>query len=218
MLAVVAGANARRSCAVTDHRRAEGGAQATPALLEACRRGEHEAFRLLFDAYKDRTYSIALHLLGGDTAAAEDVTQEVFVRLFRTIGQFRGEAEFGTWLYRLVANACVDEQRRLRRFVPLDAVGERFETGGPPGAYDDLHLRLEVIPAVQAALAGLPTPVRMAILLKYFDDLSYEEMARQLDCSPGTVASRLHRGLKLLARRLAHLRGGGGEEECSPGT
>ena len=111
----------------------------------------------------------------------------------------------------------MDEQRRRRRLVPLADIGE----GSAPDRDDDLHLRLDVVPAVQDALAGLPPPVRMTILLKYFDEMSYEEMARTLDCSPGTVASRLHRGLKLLARKLAHLRptlASSDEEACSPST
>src|SRR5205823_203898 len=88
--------------------------------LEACRQGDREAFRRLFDTYQETVYSIALHFLHGDEAAAEDITQEVFVRLFTRIRQYRGEAEFSTWLYRMVANACLDEQRRRKRFVVTD--------------------------------------------------------------------------------------------------
>src|SRR5579863_10029801 len=92
---------------------------ADTSMIEACRQGDREAFRRLFDAYKDRVYSMAVYALHGDAVAAEDVTQEVFLRVFTRIRQFRGESEFATWLYRLVANACVDEQRRHRRYVLL---------------------------------------------------------------------------------------------------
>src|SRR5258707_15737191 len=91
-------------------------------VIAACKDGDREAFRLLFEAYKDRVFSIAVYSFGGDKTAAGDVTQQVFLKLMTSITQFRGDAEFTTWLYRFVVNACIDEQRRGRRFV---ALGER---------------------------------------------------------------------------------------------
>src|SRR6202163_4768700 len=88
-------------------------------VILACQQGDREAFRLLFEAYKDRVFSIACYSLG-DEAAADDVTQQIFVKLFTCIGQFRGESEFTTWLYRLVINSCLDERRRRRRFLPVE--------------------------------------------------------------------------------------------------
>lgn len=166
-------------------------------LIAACRQGDREAFRCLFEAHKDRVYSMAVYTLGGDQAAAEDVTQEVFLRVFTHIGQFREEADFATWLYRMVANACIDEQRKRRRWVPLDAVPEQATT-----SYET-ETETETRDAVQAALAELSPELRSAVLLKYFEELSYDEMAEALGCPKGTIASRLHRGLKLLARKLA---------------
>lgn len=154
-----------------------------------------DALRRLFDLHKDRVFTIALHFLDNDRAAAEDVTQEVFVRLAARLGQFRGDADFGTWLHRLVVNVCLDEQRRRRRFAPLVAeiVDDRSAD-----SLDGFAARHDV----RAALAGLSPKLRLCVLLKFFDDLSYDEMARALNCSPGTVASRLHRALKILAARL----------------
>src|SRR5689334_16377527 len=88
-------------------------------VIECCRQGDRDAFRLLFEAYKDKVFSIALYSFHGDEAAAGDITQHVFLKLMTTISQFRGDSEFSTWLYRLVVNACTDEQRRRRRFFPL---------------------------------------------------------------------------------------------------
>lgn len=164
-------------------------------LITACQQGDREAFRCLFEAHKDRVYSMAVYTLGGDRAAAEDVTQEVFLHVFTRIGQFRAEADFATWLYRLVANACVDERRRRRRWVPLDALAEQASLRRE----EECETREDV----RTALAELSPELRSAVLLKYFEELSYDEMARVLDCPKGTVASRLHRGLKLLARKLA---------------
>src|SRR5206468_5506149 len=86
-------------------------------VIEACREGDREAFRLLFEAYKDKVFSIAVYSFGGDEAAAADVSQQIFLKLMTSIGQFRGDSAFTTWLYRLVVNACTDEQRRRRRFL-----------------------------------------------------------------------------------------------------
>src|SRR3989442_11591042 len=92
--------------------------------LEACQRGDPEAFRLLFEAHKDRVYSIALCFFDGDEAAAKDITQEVFLKLMTFISQFQNRSEFSTWLHRIVTNACLDRKRALRRF---------FFVGEPPG-------------------------------------------------------------------------------------
>src|SRR5215510_16374746 len=88
------------------------------AVIRACQQGDREAFRLLFEAYKDRVFSIAVYSFSGDEAAASDVTQQTFLKLMSSISQFRGESEFTTWLYRMVVNACIDEQRRRKRFLP----------------------------------------------------------------------------------------------------
>ncbi|HLK59685.1 MAG TPA: sigma-70 family RNA polymerase sigma factor [Chthonomonadaceae bacterium] len=168
-------------------------------LIIACQQGDRAAFRQLYETYKDRVYSFAVYALHGDRATAEDVTQEVFVRLFSAIGQFRHEANFSTWLYRLVANACTDELRKRKRLIPLQALGEEGGVSSEP----DPYARLEISQAVQAALAELSPELRIPVLLKYFDELSYEEMATVLECPKGTIASRLNRGLKFLAQRLA---------------
>src|SRR5215510_1953915 len=88
-------------------------------LIEACQRGDREAFRELFEAHKDRVWSIALHFTG-DESAARDVTQQVFLKLFTNITQFRHESGFATWLYRMVVNACLDERRGRRRWISFD--------------------------------------------------------------------------------------------------
>ena len=174
--------------------------------IRACQQGDREAFRLLFETYKDRVYSVALYYFGGDEATAGDITQQVFLKLFGKIGQFHGDSEFTTWLYRLVVNACADEQRKRRRFLPF---GEAGEAELPPARVrvEDGLARSEVAGEVKRAVAALKPKLRAAILLKYFEELSYEEIASVLGCSKGTVASRLNRGHRALARKLGHLRG-----------
>jgi RNA polymerase sigma-70 factor (ECF subfamily) len=177
----------------------------TPAVIDACRRGDRDAFRRLYEAYKDKVYSMVLYFLHGDTAAAADVTQQVFLKLMENIGQFREESGFSTWLYRFVANACVDTTR---------AAGARAKQADPavldelpaPGSQEDAFANAQVATSVRAAVSTLAPKIRVAILLRYFEGLSYAEMADVLKCSIGTVASRLSRGHDLLAQSLADLR------------
>ena len=174
--------------------------------IAACQQGDRDALRLLFEAYKDRVYSIAIYSMGGDRSAAADVTQQVFVKLMTRIEQFRGNSEFTTWLYRLVVNTCLDERRKHRRFVPLAEFG-LTKTGRPQISQATTYARRELAGHVQAAIAELKPKLRWPILLKYVEGFSYEEIAAVLGCSKGTVASRLNRGHKALAKRLGHLRG-----------
>ena len=180
--------------------------QTIGSTIESCRQGDREAFRVLFETYKDRVFSIAVYSLGGDEAAANDATQQVFLKLISAITQFRGDSEFTTWLYRLVVNVCIDERRRSRRFVALgdSTPVSRIEDRRPQ---EKRYARREIADSVKAAINELKPKFRLPILLKYIEGLSYEEIAVVMGCSKGTIASRLNRGHKALARRLVHLRG-----------
>jgi RNA polymerase sigma-70 factor, ECF subfamily len=175
-------------------------------IIEACQRGDSDAFRLVFEAYKDRVYSIALCFFDGNEATAKDVTQEVFLKLMTTISQFQHRSQFSTWLYRLVTNACLDRKRALRRFLSF---GDSRELKVPDQkkSVEDRYIQKELETSVRKVIAGMTPKLRMAVLLKYFEDLSYDEMAAALGCSKGTVASRLNRAHLILARKLSHFRG-----------
>lgn len=182
------------------------GGDVSPEVLEACRRGDREAFRALYEAHKDRVYSIAFHFFHADADAAAEVTQQVFLKLMREVTRFRGDAAFTTWLYRLVVNACVDRSRGRRH----DAAGQDpavLETlPASAASHEELFDRRQVAASVQRAISSLPAKLRAAILLRYFEDLSYADIATALNCSIGTVASRLSRGHRLLARKLGPIR------------
>ena len=172
-------------------------------LIESCQRGERESFRVLFEAHKDRVYSIALRY-SGDEAVAMDIAQDTFLKLFSRIRDFRGEASFESWLFRLVVNSCLDQKRRTRKLMPLlDEFLGAIRFSGESA----LHaiLRAEMSERVQSAVANLPPEQRMVVVLRYTEGLSYEQIADALGCSMGTVASRLNRAHKFLERRLAHL-------------
>jgi len=165
--------------------------------LEGCRKGDPEAQRGLFLRYKDRVFSIALRFLKGDEAAAQDVTHDVFVKVFRGAPSFREDARLSTWLYRIVVNACMDELRRRRRIVLFREVPARLQPATESPVANDL------VPELNEALARLSPALRIVVLLRYVDDLSYEEIAEVLRVRTGTVASRLNRAHKALARELA---------------
>jgi RNA polymerase sigma-70 factor (ECF subfamily) len=184
--------------------RGRGPATEPAGLVEACRRGDRDAFRALYEVYKDDVYSIALNFTANEETA-RDVAQDVFVKLFSVIARFRGESSFRTWLFRLVANACRDAHRRTRRLVPIPEIGLET-TEDPPSPYADARER-EISLQVRSAVAQLAPKLRLPILLRYVEGLSYAEIGEALRCSPGTVASRLNRGHKILAERLHALRG-----------
>lgn len=177
-------------------------------VIQACQRGDEEAFRVLFETHKDRVYSIALRY-SGDSAAAMDIAQDTFLKLLSSIRQFRGDASFESWLYRLVVNTCLDHHRKRRRFLPLldDALDDALDRFRAPreSALQDL-LREEQEGRVQQVVAQLPEDQRMVVVLRYTEGRSYEEIADLLGCRRGTVASRLNRAHKALERRLSNLR------------
>jgi RNA polymerase sigma-70 factor (ECF subfamily) len=173
-------------------------------VIEACQQGDYDAFGALFEAYKDRVYSIALRF-SGDTAAAMDIAQDTFLKLFSRIKDFRGEASFDSWLYRLVVNSCIDHQRRGRRLVPfLQDLADVFRT--PDASALQVILRAEMQSHVQEVIADLSPDLRIVVVLRYTEGLPYEEIAEILGCPPGTVASRLNRAHKVLERRLSRFR------------
>jgi RNA polymerase sigma-70 factor (ECF subfamily) len=178
----------------------------SPEILDACRRGDRDALHALYEAYKDRVYSIAFYFFRGDATAAGDVTQQVFLKLIDGIAKYRAESAFSTWLHRIVVNACVDRSRRWKAEAATEpSVLDDIPT--PIASHEDLLARSEVATSVQNAIASLPPKLRLPILLRYFDELSYTEIAAVMNCSIGTVSSRLSRGHRLLARKLAPLAG-----------
>jgi len=176
-------------------------------VIEACQRGEREAFAALFEAHKDRVYSIALRY-SGNRAAAMDIAQDAFLKLLSRIQEFRGEARFETWLFRVVVNSCLDYRRGLRRSLPFASGVLDALSSGRDSVLKGL-MRSEMCEGVQQGIATLPPQQRIVVVLRYTEGLSYDEIAAIVGCSTGTVASRLNRAHKTLERRLGHLRRNG---------
>ena len=186
--------------------------EVTQEVIDACQQGDPDAFSALFEAHKDRVYSIALRF-SGDPAAALDIAQETFLKLFSRIRDFRAEASFDSWLYRIVVNTCLDHHRKGRRLAPfLENLADVFRA--PDASALERMLHAEMQDHVQRVIGKLPPDLRIVVVLRYTESLAYEEIADILGCPPGTVASRLNRAHKLLERRLAKFKNGRGGDRA----
>ena len=190
----------------------------TAALVARARRGELAAFNLLVLRHQDAAYGLALRFLR-DRQAAEDATQEAFLRAYRALGRFEGE-RFRAWLLAIVANAARDELRRRRRRPQssLDAArggddgGARLDPPDPGPTPEGVALHGELRAALERALGELPEDWRLVVVLSDVHGLSYEEVAAAAGVPVGTVKSRLSRArarLRDLLRASGNLSGGG---------
>jgi RNA polymerase sigma-70 factor (ECF subfamily) len=155
-------------------------------LVAACRRGEVRAMEALYHQYKRRVFGLVYRIVGASDA--EEVAQDVFVRVFRGLQSFRGESALGTWIYRLAVNAALSQvARRARRHeVGEDALAH---VAGPGEVRADPKLAARV----EAAMAELPAGYRAILVLHDVEGLSHEECAAILDCRIGTCKSQLHK-------------------------
>ena len=172
-------------------------------VVEACRRGDREAVAALFETCKDRVYSLALHLTG-DPAEAGDITQDVFLRVLRRIDQYRGDARFTTWLFRVVVNVFLDRRKSRRRFAALDEAALAARVSPDPTPEASL-IHAQARERVARTVAALPLALRLPLVLRYGPGLTYGQIAETLGVREGTVASRLNRALKRLERELKDL-------------
>jgi RNA polymerase sigma-70 factor (ECF subfamily) len=166
-------------------------------------RNDEERVHQLFEQHKDRIYSIALRY-SGDPVAAQDISQEIFLKLFAGVGKFRGASSFESWLFRLVVNCCFDYRRKTKRLTPL-LEGVLDLVRSPAGSALDEVMKEEMSGQVRSAVDTLPPEQRMVVVLRYTEGLSYDQIAEAMGCSAGTIASRLNRVHKVLERRLRRL-------------
>lgn len=163
--------------------------------------GDEQAFRELFGAYKIPLLKF-IYRFCQDRRVAEELTQEVFLRIYKTARSYRPDAKFSTWIYRIATNICLNEIRTGRNRYELDLgsltadeEGRPFEiadTAGAPGMDENLAAGEREI-AVRRAIAALPAKQRMALLLSVYEQLSYKEIGTRISCSEGAVKSIIHR-------------------------
>jgi RNA polymerase sigma-70 factor, ECF subfamily len=168
------------------------------ALIERCRRGDDDAaFTELVERYKDLVYGM-IWRLARDRTQVDDLAQDVFVKVHRGLPYFRGEARLSTWIYRIVANVCVQEPGRP---VTMSLDDQR---AAPviPSASDRQFGDFELRDRLEKAIARLPPQYRLLIAAHYLDGVRYEELAEALDLPLGTVKTQLYRAKHQLRRML----------------
>jgi len=193
------------------------------AVVERAQAGDRDAFRVLVERYQGRVFRLALRVMR-DEEQARDVSQEAFLKVYRSIDRFEGRSSFYTWLYRLVMNLCLDMKRRDKTSrhvewneeVALDTEGE--VSGPAPPAAPGISLeRAELRESMRKAIDGLPDDARRTFLLREVDGLSYAEIARALEIPKGTVMSRLHYARRRLREALLASGAAGSVPETSGG-
>lgn len=179
------------------------------SLLRRLRDRDERAFRELIEAHRDRVFNITYRLLGS-RAEAEDVAQEVFISVFKTIDTFREESKFSTWLYRVAVNHAKNRIKYLSRRHDRDrdeldetSNGPNGAIGGPqPKAPDRALESTQMEKLLQEAIAELDEEQRIVVILRDVEDLSIEEICKITDLPDGTVKSRLHRARLVLRKKL----------------
>jgi RNA polymerase sigma-70 factor (ECF subfamily) len=176
-------------------------------LVARATAGDVDSFNQLGSRWERTIYALAYRTLGREEDA-RDVVQEAFLRAYRGLRGFKGEAKFSSWLYRITLNLCRDWIRRERRAPVVqppegtDAVDLADAQAAPTESVEDLVARREMSRAVSRAMAELPEEQRTAIMLKEYHGLTFQEIADQLNCPLSTVKTRLYQGLSVLRRRL----------------
>lgn len=181
-----------------------GGNALESSLIKRAIQGDNDAFESLMSAYERKIYGLCLRMMG-NRQDGEDAAQEAMVRIWQKLPQYRGEAAFSTWVYRVTASACTDaiRKRSLRAQPSLEAMREEgFEPqDGAPTPQQAVE-NTERREAMQRAIAGVPEQMRSVFLLRDVHGLSVEETARALNVSSGTVKSRLSRAREKIAAAL----------------
>jgi len=168
--------------------------------------GDAESFNQLILRWERPIYALAYRVIGREEDA-RDVCQETFLRAFRALPGFKGQAKFSSWLYRIALNLCRDWIRRQRR-APVMQMPEGIDPGelaaerGPVESIEELVARRELSAVVEEAMALLPEEQRTAIILKEYHGMTFQEIADMQGCPLSTVKTRLYQGLTVLRRHL----------------
>jgi RNA polymerase sigma-70 factor (ECF subfamily) len=171
-------------------------------LVRRAQEGFLDAYAELAERYTSRAYHTALRMLGNHHDA-QDVTQDALVAAWQGIGQFKAESSFATWLYRIVTNQCLNRINRAHPTQRLDAMPEIAADQGGPAERAEQSM---IVDAVAVAIAALPGPQRVALVLHQFERLSYAQIAEVTETTVPAVRSHLHRARRTLATTLREWR------------
>jgi len=175
-------------------------------LVAQAAQGDTDAFNQLIRRWERPIYALAYRTIGREEDA-RDICQETFLRAFRALPNFRGQAKFSSWLYRIALNLCRDWARRERRAPVVQApedtdLFELAASAEPSESIEDLVARKDLTRAVERLMARLPDEQRTAIILKEYHDMTFQEIADLQGCPLSTVKTRLYQGLSVLRREL----------------
>ena len=184
-------------------------------LIERSQKGDIDAFEELVARYERKVYTIAYRYMGNPEDAS-DLAQETFLKVFKSIDKFRGESSFSTWIYRITANICKDELRKIKRKpqtsldqeIWLDEGSVIRQVVDEKPTPDEVFEQKELWNYLQDLIANLSPEYRMVIVLRDINGYSYEEIAQITETSLGTVKSRLNRARKALSEQINLLKGG----------
>lgn len=179
-------------------------------IIARARRGDADAFEQLVAAYRDQVFRLALRMCGNE-ADADEVAQEAFLSAWKALPNFRGDSQFSTWLYQLTSHAAIDLMRREKRQIAAEDITEVSAPDPAPGPQQQAE-QSETRQAVRDAMAQLSPEYRQIVVLRFLQELSYEEIGTVLKLPPGTVKSRLNRAksqLKDILSKRGNLFGAG---------
>ena len=179
-------------------------------IIARARRGDADAFEQLVVAYRDQVFRLALRMCGNE-ADADEVAQEAFLSAWKALPNFRGDSRFSTWLYQLTSHAAIDLMRREKRQIAAEDITEVSASDPGPSPQQQAE-RSETRQAVRDAMGQLSPEYRQIVVLRFLQELSYEEIGAVLKLPPGTVKSRLNRAksqLKDILSKSGNLFGAG---------
>ncbi len=179
------------------------------ALIQRCLRGDQAAWERIVRLHWRRVFNVAYKFVGKHDEA-EDLTQDIFIKIFKSLGTFDRRANFQTWLVSVSRNLCIDHYRSVRKerqTIDRDVDANELAPAAPePGPIAALEQR-DRISLLREALAALPDSLRTAVVMRDIQEWSYQEIAERLKLPEGTVKSRINRGRNELARQIRRLRG-----------
>lgn len=178
-------------------------------LIQKSQQGDLEAFEQLLLRYEKKVYTIAYKYMG-NAEDASDMAQEALIKAYQSIGSFRGEAAFGTWIGRITANKCLDELRKRKRIqvtslddeVELEEGSVKKEIAADIDTPEEHTIRQETVQYVQSMIGQMREEYRIVLVLRELEGHSYDEIAQMLSCSLGTVKSRISRARNYLKEQI----------------
>lgn len=179
-------------------------------LIQKSQQGDMNAFEQLLLRYEKKVYTIAYKYMGNHDDAS-DMAQEAFIKAYQSIGRFRGEASFSTWIGRITANQCLDELRRRKKVqitslddeVELEEGSVKKEIADEADTPEEHTIKQETVQYVQSMIGQMREEYRIVLVMRELDGRSYEEIAQALSCSLGTVKSRISRARNYLKEQIA---------------